>query len=325
MQAKLSSAHDEGSRHAVSIICPYDRAPLSARTEHYDCEVCKRSYPVEGSVVCLLDQNDAFYEGAYQNHVAFMPRDERLRFAWPLWLINSGYPWTVRRHVSEGSVVVELGCAGGVSYFGKRYRMVGCDLSRASLRRLEDVYSLLLQVDAGGCIALTDNSVDAVVSSYFWEHIPPAQKPGILSECARILRPGGKLVFLYDLETKNPLVRYYRKRAPELYNRLFIEGDGHFGYQTSDENARLFRAAGFSILERRGMEKTLVQSPAAYTKLAQFGGLGPQLFRWGTRLGKKPLFYPYTALTRLIDTIADPLLPTDWARMELVVCAKGAS
>jgi hypothetical protein len=58
------------------------------------------------------------------------------RHVWPLWLINSGYPWMVRHFVPPGATVVELGCAGGVRYFGQRYRMVGCDLSFSSLKKM---------------------------------------------------------------------------------------------------------------------------------------------------------------------------------------------
>lgn len=314
------------SEPGISIVCPHDRTQLYAeRLDRYHCSACHRDFPVRDGVLCLLDRDDHFYEGAYQNHVAFVPRGERLRYAWPLWLINSGYPWRVRRHVPKDGVVVELGCAGGVSYFGKRYRMVGCDLSRSSLKKLKNVYGALLQVDVATCIALADESVDAVVSSYFWEHIPPVQKPRILRECARILKPGGKLIFLYDLETDNPLIRHYKLREPSLYRRLFIDGDGHLGYQTPEENAELFQAAGFAMLERRGMEKTFLQSPAAYTKLAEFGGVASQLFGRAKSLSRKPLFYPYTALMRIVDTIADPLLPKSWARIELVVCEKSAS
>lgn len=313
------------ARGTIPVICPHDRSLLDAKESDYHCNVCHRNYPRQGGVVRLLDNNDGFYEGAYHNHVAFLPRGERPWHVWPLWLVNSGYLWLVRRHVQPGSLVVELGCAGGVSYFGKRYRMVGCDLSGASLQKLENVYAALLQVDAAACIALEDQSVDAVVSSYFWEHIPPALKPRILAECARVLRPGGKLIFLYDVETNNPLLRHYKRRSPNLYRELFIDGDGHLGYQTPKENEALFQDAGFSVVERRGMEKTPFQSPPAYTKLAEFGGMARRVFGWSKWLGKKPLFYPYTALMRLIDNVVDPFLPLDWARIELVVCGKRKS
>ncbi len=271
--------------------------------------------------MCTLDLPDDFYEGAYHNRTLFLPRSERPWHIWPLWLINSGYLWTVRRSVRQGGTVVELGCAGGVQYFGQRYRMVGCDLSVSSLEQVE-LYERRIQADASLCIPLPDDSVDAVVSSYFWEHIPPDVKPHILSELNRILRPGGKLIFLYDVETRNPLIGHYKAKEPALYHRLFIEGDGHLGYQRPAENLAAFRAAGFRIIDHDGIEKTWLVSPSAITKLAQFGSFGHRIFACLSRLGQRPLFYPYTALVRSIDALICPWLPADWARVDLVVCEK---
>lgn len=269
----------------------------------------------------MLDRSDDFYEGAYENKVFFMPRSERPWHVWPLWLINSGYPWTVRRFVNAGATVVELGCAGGVRYFGRRYRMVGCDLSLSSLKRLE-FYERRLQTDVAQCIPLPDGSVNAVVSSYFWEHIPPLLKHKVLRECRRILRPGGKLVFLYDLETRNPLILRFKRYDSALYETLFVAGDGHLGYQSLEENLATFRDAGFRVVYHKGMEKTWVLSPSAYTKLAQFGTFGRCVWSMASRLGRKPFFYPYTALLRLVDTLICPWLPADWARIDIVVCEK---
>lgn len=305
----------------LSLICPHDRQPLSDIKSGFSCAACGRQYPLTDGVVCTLAHPDDFYEGVYENQVRFLPRNDKLWHAWPLWLINSGYSWTVRRIVPPGATIVELGCAGGVRYFGRRYRMVGCDLSLSSLKKLE-FYERKIQADAAVCIPLPDNSVDAVVSSYFWEHIPPEVKPRILSEINRVLRPEGKLIFLYDVETQNPLIQRYKKKDQALYERLFITGDGHRGYQRPIENLNLFEEAGFRVVEHKGMEKTWLQSPSAYTKLAQFGTAGGCLLALASRLGKKPLFYPYTALMRIIDTLICPWLPADWARIDLVVCEK---
>jgi SAM-dependent methyltransferase len=304
---------------AQSLICPNDRRPLSELSSELSCAVCGRQYPIHDGVVCTLDRSNDFYEGTYQSTTIFVPKSERPRHVWPLWLINSGYPWTVRHFVPPGATVVELGCAGGVRYFGQHYRMVGCDLSFSSLKNVK-FYERRVQADAAVCIPLPDNSVDAVVSSYFWEHILPEVKPRILSEIKRILRPGGKLIFLYDVETENPMIGHYKAKDPALYERLFIAGDGHFGYQRPLENLASFEKAGFRIVEHKGMEKTWLLSSSANTKLTQFGAFGSSLLTWASRLGKRPFLYSYTALMRLIDTLICPWLPADWARIDLVVC-----
>lgn len=308
----------------VEIICTSCRSPLVVKEggEVFSCTACGRRYPVDNGVIRFLEQDDVFYEGTYENQIRFTPRSERLWHAWPLWLINNGYLWMVRRYVPSGSTVVELGCAGGVRYFGSRYRMIGCDLSFSALLKLDEVYEARLQADASCCLPLLDNSVDAVVSSYFWEHIPPGVKPKILSEISRILRPGGKLIFLYDVETDNPLVCRYRDLDRALYERLFIEGDGHLGYQRPVVNFSIFKEAGFRLVKHQGMEKTWLQSPSAYIKLAQFGAGSQRLDAFARRIQLPPLLYLYTALLRLTDTIAGPWFPESWARINLTVCMK---
>lgn len=305
----------------LPLICPHDRQPLSEMRGGAICSQCGRHYPVRDGVLCMLERPDGFYEGAYGNKTLFVPRSEKFWHAWPLWLINGGYLWNVRRFVPAGATVVELGCAGGVCYFGQRYRMVGCDLSFASLRKIE-FYAGRIQADAAAGIPLPDNSADAVVSSYFWEHIPPTMKPHILQECRRVLKPGGKIIFLYDVETKNPLISYYKRKNISLYEKLFLEGDAHLGYQRPAENLQMFTGAGFRVKLHIGMEKTFLQSPSAYIKLAQFETILKRLFAFAERFGRQPLIYPYTALMRVIDAVVCPWLPEEWARIYMTICEK---
>ena len=60
-------------------------------------------------VVRFLETEDEWYEGRYLNTIRFVPRRESPLFAWPLWLMNSGWIWSVRRHVPAGGTLVEIG------------------------------------------------------------------------------------------------------------------------------------------------------------------------------------------------------------------------
>ena len=83
----------------LALICPYDRQPLSEIQFAFSCPSCGRQYPIHDGVVCTLDRPDDFYEGAYENTTRFLPRNDRFWHVWPLWLVNSGYVWAVRRCV----------------------------------------------------------------------------------------------------------------------------------------------------------------------------------------------------------------------------------
>lgn len=307
----------------INLICPFDKSLLKKTGETYECSLCNRIYPVVDGVVKILEQADSFYEGTYENILRFLPKSESLRHVWPLWLINSGYPWLVRKYVPAGSIVLELGCAGGVRYLGQRYYMIGCDLSFISLKNI-DTYALKLQADAALCIPLPGNSLDAIVSSYFWEHILPETKPAILRECQRVLKPDGKIIFLYDVETNNPLISKYKKADIDRYKLLFIEKDGHLGYEPPTAHRQYFLQNRFEILIQRGMEKTWLQPPSVNSKLAQFGRTANRKFGRLRFLSRSPWFYLYTAILRLVDAIFCPWLPEKWARIEIIVCRKMA-
>ena len=104
-----------------------------------------------------------------------------------------------------------------------------------------------------------------------------------------------------------------------------FDGDGHLGYEPQRENMSLFRREGFRVLEHAGMEKTWLQSPSVYAKLAEYDGMMRSIFSWAQMLGSQPFFYPYTALMRMVDAVVCPWLPEDWARIAMTVCEKGKS
>jgi SAM-dependent methyltransferase len=275
-------------------------------------------------VVSFLDKADDFYEAHYADWVPTrtVPKSERWYHAWPLWLIKSGYLWSARKHVPAESVVVEVGCGSGVTYFGKRFRMVGIDVAHSGLVKLRDIYDICLQADITEPLPLPDRSVDAVVNSFIWEHIPPETKPTVLKEWFRVLKPGGKLIVLYDVETNNPLIRRLKRRDLAMYRKLYIENEHHYGYQLPSENRALFEAAGFLILEHRGKEKTWILSPWEYERTGQWPGWPARISRVGQKFTAPPWLYPYTALVRIMDDVIGPILPMSWSRTVLSVCER---
>ena len=303
--------------------CPADHALLEAGADSLTCRECTAVYPLTDGVV-RFTEDDPFYEGAYQNTVRWVPRSERPWHVMPLWLINSGYLWHVRRAIPSGATVVELGCAAGVAYFGPRYRMIGLDVSFAAVRSARSSYAHVAQVDARADLPLGDASVDAVLSSYFFEHIVREDKRRLLAECARILRPGGKVVFLYDVASENPLLRALRDSAPERFDRLFLAQDGHVGYHDMATNRSVFEEAGLTVTRHFGMERTPVQSPSVYSKCAEWPGPMGLLGRLGARLGHRPLFLPYTAALRAVDETIGRAAPPSWSRIAMTIAEKPA-
>lgn len=108
-----------------------------------------------------------------------------------------------QRYVPESGAVLELGCGWGEFINQIRAREKhGMDLNPEAAGRLaSDVR--FLQQDCSARWPLADNTLDAVFTSNFFEHLPDkASLAATLREAWRALRPGGRLVCL------GPNIRY---------------------------------------------------------------------------------------------------------------------
>ncbi len=304
----------------LRLICPQDRSPLTRAGNSLRCPVCSRDYPVDGVQVDFLGQDDPFYEGAFNNEVRYVPASANILHQLPLWLITNGYLWAIRKALKPGAIVVELGCAGGVAWLGKQYRMTGVDVTRQGLAMAARKYSLCVR--SSSLKPIPDQSVDAVVSSYFWEHMSATDKDAILTEIIRILKPGGHVVFIYDVETHNPLISWLRARDPKRYQALFLDADGHIGYQTLAQNEDLFRAHGLTITASNALERTPLQSTSVYLKMKQWEGSARWLGRLLSLVDRRPFLLPYQAFLRVIDETVGRLFPAAWGRMAITVAQK---
>lgn len=291
---------------------------LDKETNSFVSLDAKERYPIIDNVVLFLEKPDDFYEGAYMNRIKFLPKTSFFLENLPLWLISNGYLWEVRRSFKKGSQLLELGCASGVDYFGSRFNMIGLDLSFQSLKGLHN-YKMGLQADATK-LPLPDASVDGVISSYFWEHIPPPVKELMLQEFKRVLKPGGKIVFLYDVTTNNTVVNLIKKNDINRYNELFLDGDGHFGYETPIENKARFIKAGYKVITHFGMERTCLQSNSVFEKLRHLNGFAGFVGKLGYAISAGRIKgYLYTFFVRLTDETWGRLLGISKSRIIISV------
>ena len=274
-----------------------------------------------GQVWSFLEVPDSFYEGKYNNRVRYLPQNDGWLATLPLRIVSQGYPTTVAAEVPEGGTVVEIGCAGGVAWLGRRYQMIGLDLSRTALEIAAKDYALVLQAD-GTRMPLADGSMDAVISSCLFEHLTVEQKRELTAECVRVLKPGGKVVFLYDLWTDNPVIAHYRRADPERYQRMFIDGDGHLGYSTVDENRDHFRCAGLHITREIFHEGTPVLTNSVWKKFSEWPGWRGRVGRIGSILTQGPLLLPVLTLVSLTDATLGRMLPLRFARGMITVAKK---
>lgn len=105
--------------------------------------------------------------------------------------------------------LVDIGCGTArfldfVRQAWPRLPVVGLDMSEAYLRHarrhLPNRSRLSFVVGKAEAMPLPDNSQDAVTGIFLFHELPPKVRRGVLQECARVLKPGGRLVLVDSLQ-----------------------------------------------------------------------------------------------------------------------------
>jgi SAM-dependent methyltransferase len=182
--------------------------------------------------------------------------------------------------------MIDLGCGGGwesLRHFG---RVTGVDISPTALKVASRVYDRIV----GACVwrlPFPDGCCDVATSFWLVEHLREAEFVGLLREIRRVLRPDGHFIFLADLHSSKPILRWARSHPAE-YRHFHVERVGHYGLRSLNYTSHLLRQAGYRE------EKTI---PINKSSLLQ-----PVTARWmfDNALGRKSrILRLYTLLCRL--------------------------
>jgi ubiquinone/menaquinone biosynthesis C-methylase UbiE len=105
--------------------------------------------------------------------------------------------------------LLDIGCGTGrfldsVKQVWPRLQTFGLDMSEAYIRhakrQLKRWSWMRFIVGKAESIPLSDRSHDAVTSIFLFHELPPKIRRLVLSECARVLKPGGRLILLDSLQ-----------------------------------------------------------------------------------------------------------------------------
>lgn len=191
------------------------------------------------------------------------------------------HPLLARVYDRHDRLIAEQLPAGNVIEvaFG-RYLHPAADLGiEAYPSNLRDVGTPALLGDARS-IPLRDDSIDGIIGRRFLHHVPASDRPRIVREAARILRPGGRLIVLEGTPG------LYRRLAKGFADRLDFLGENHniYGHCSVQEVRRLLADSFDEVEERRLGSPLMVASIAEHPASARLFPIyeRTQFVRWWT-------------------------------------------
>jgi SAM-dependent methyltransferase len=317
-----NAARGRSKRAYEALRCPRCQGAVRMHEHAMECTSCAAKLPMTQGVLRCVDEDD-FYEEAYLNRINHLPGTSKLK-DWVFFnLLQCGVFGELRQVLRPDALVLDIGCASGVRWLGQ-YHTIGVDLSYGSLRGVTEFYELAIQASAQE-LPLASESVDAVYSSFFFEHVPPAGKDACIEEFGRCLKPGGYCVFLFDVLSDGPFGRLAR-RDPEAFHRGFVANDGHVGLEPMSQAIKRFEAAGLNVRKTMKFGATPLQYMASYQWLdVAYGDTSPSVRLLGTvaqKVSSSRYRVPVDLAIAGFDRLLNPITRPDGATRAVIVAQK---
>jgi len=224
------------------------------------CPACGRSL-VDAERMLLSTDESAFYEGKFGD----------------TWGVRNPAWWWIKKRVvtrwrfllnclpGGPQRILDLGCGGGNALLGEKGgSVIGLDLSVCSLLKARSVCRHVCRARADE-LPFRDGVFDCVVSMDLLGHIPHSRKDATIKEISRVLKAKGLTMHYVEAAGSNPIQRF-AQQYPQLYQRYFIEADGHYGLEPPEAVIERFRQQGFQPVREEKDEVGAVRTLREHLK-----------------------------------------------------------
>ena len=135
--------------------------------------------------------------------------------------------------------VIDIGCGTGrfidaIKQAWPKLPVLGIDMSEAYLRHatrhLRRWSRVNLTAAKAENLPVTDESQDALTSIFLFHELPPSVRRAVIRECARVLKPGGRLILVDSLQRGDwpdydGLLEHFPESYHEPYYRSYLDED----------------------------------------------------------------------------------------------------
>ena len=252
--------------------CPTCRGVLATTGDSLQCAACGGvRYPMRNGIPCFAEP-DPFYDNYSDVHCPFTATPKGLKAAIlrtiPFWSYREWRFW--RDAIPGGGRLLDLGSGRGKEVFMERAReTVGLDGSLAFLTGCIEHYDGAVLASLPR-LPFNDESFDVVASSHVIGHIAHADKDTLVSEIARVIRPGGTTAHIIETDSEHETIKAAKARSA-LYQRWLVEQDGHIGLEPASEVIDRFARHGFKLRTCRVVD-AIVPSAMYYHKYLDHPG-----------------------------------------------------
>jgi SAM-dependent methyltransferase len=165
----------------------------------------------------MIFVNGRIHESA-SNPLGHASPDRYRPGSWPHALLQRMAYWLRRSH--RHNHVLDLGCGEGALLQAAGLRGIGVDLNPERLALAVEKGLRVVRAD-GGSLPFADDTFDVVVCMEVLEHVPRIEP--VISEVARVLRPGGRWIISVPSVT---LRSWYEMRKD--HRPYYCDADEHY-------------------------------------------------------------------------------------------------